>query len=62
MSSIRIDRFGFTLVEVLVGTSLFLIVAAAVYGTYASLLKLANANQAHILAVELADEDEARTQ
>jgi prepilin-type N-terminal cleavage/methylation domain-containing protein len=56
MSSIRTHSGGFTLVEVLVGTSLFLIVAAGVYGTYASLLKLANASQAHILAVELADE------
>ena len=47
---------GFTLVEVLVGTALFLTVAISAYGAFTSLFQLANANQARILAVELADE------
>jgi len=47
---------GFTLAEVLVGTAIFLIVAGAAYGAFVSLLRLANASQANILAVELADE------
>lgn len=47
---------GFTLVEVLVGTALFLVVGIAVYGAFASLFQLANTNQARILGVELADE------
>jgi prepilin-type N-terminal cleavage/methylation domain-containing protein len=47
---------GFTLVEVLVGTAIFLIVAGAAYGAFVSLLRLANVSQANILAVELADE------
>jgi prepilin-type N-terminal cleavage/methylation domain-containing protein len=47
---------GFTLVEVLIGTAIFLIVAGAAYGAFVSLLRLANASQANILAVELADE------
>ena len=59
MSYIKNDQKktrGFTLVEVLVGTAIFLIVAAAAYGGFVSLLQIANASQAHILAVELADE------
>ena len=47
---------GFTLVEVLVGTAIFLIVAGAAYGAFVALLRLANVSQANILAVELADE------
>ena len=47
---------GFTLVEVLVGTAVFLVVALAAYGAYVSIIRLANADQARILAVELADE------
>jgi len=56
MSYIKNNSSGFTLVEVLVGTAIFLIVAGAVYGAFVSLLRLANASQANILAVELADE------
>jgi prepilin-type N-terminal cleavage/methylation domain-containing protein len=47
---------GFTLVEVLIGTAIFLIVAGAAYGAFVALLRLANVSQANILAVELADE------
>ena len=46
---------GFTLVEVLVGTAVFLVVSIAVYNAYVALIHLANANQARLLAVELAD-------
>jgi len=49
-------RSGFTLVEVLVGTAIFLIVAGAAYGAFVALIRLANESQANILAVELADE------
>ena len=47
---------AFTLVEVLVGTAVFLVVALAAYNAYVALIRLANANQAQILAVELGDE------
>jgi prepilin-type N-terminal cleavage/methylation domain-containing protein len=47
---------GFTLVEVLVGTALFLVVAMAFYGAFTSLFQLASGSQARTLAVELADE------
>jgi prepilin-type N-terminal cleavage/methylation domain-containing protein len=47
---------GFTLIEVLIGTAIFLIVAGAAYGAFVALLRLANVSQANILAVELADE------
>lgn len=47
---------GFSLVEVIVGTALFVIVAAAAYGAFVALIRLANESQANILAVELADE------
>ncbi len=47
---------GFTLIEVLIGTAIFLIVALAAYGAFIGILRLANASQADILAVELADE------
>jgi prepilin-type N-terminal cleavage/methylation domain-containing protein len=49
-------REGFTLIEVLVGTAVFLVVGVAVYGAFASLFQLANTNQARIIGVELADE------
>ncbi|MDR3558424.1 MAG: prepilin-type N-terminal cleavage/methylation domain-containing protein, partial [Candidatus Pacebacteria bacterium] len=47
---------GFTLVEVLVGIAIFVIVMGAAFGAFVALIKLANASQANILAVELADE------
>ncbi len=47
---------GFSLIEVLVGTAVFLMVASAAYGLFVSLFKLTGAAQANILAVELADE------
>jgi len=47
---------GFTLIEVLVGTALFLVVATAFYGAFTSLFQLASGSQARTLAVELADE------
>jgi len=47
---------GFTLIEVLVGAAVFLVVAFAAYNAYVTLIRLANANQARLIAVELADE------
>lgn len=47
---------GFSLIEVLVGTSIFLIVAVAVYSSIVSITHLAQGNQARNLAVELAAE------
>ena len=52
----HVPSSGFTLVEVLVGTAIFLIVATAAYSVFVSLLRLANASQADVLGVELADE------
>ena len=52
----NVNKKGFSLIEVLIGTAVFLMVATAVYGVFVSLFKLAAANQANILAVELADE------
>ena len=49
-------RAGFSLIEVLVGIGLFLVVATAVYSSYVSLIKLANANQARIVGIQLANE------
>lgn len=56
MQSTPMKRKGFTLVEVLVGTAVFLTVATAAYSAYVSLIQIANQSQAQILAVELADE------
>lgn len=47
---------GFTLIEVLVGTFIFSIVAIAIYGSYTSLIRLANSSQARTGAVQLAAE------
>lgn len=47
---------GFTLVEVLVGSAVFLVVALAAYGAFANLFRLANLNQARLIAVGLANE------
>ena len=47
---------GFSLVEVLIGTAIFLVVGLAVYNAFVSLFQLANTNQARVLGVELADE------
>ena len=47
---------GFTLMEVLVGSALFLIVSVSAYSAFISILRLANASQSRIIAVQLADE------
>lgn len=47
---------GFTLVEVLVGSAVFVVVAIAAYGAYAGVFKLANLNQMKVIAVQLANE------
>lgn len=47
---------GFTFLEVIVGTALFLVIALAGYQAYTTLFILASANQYKILAIELADE------
>ncbi|MEI6304992.1 MAG: prepilin-type N-terminal cleavage/methylation domain-containing protein [Candidatus Taylorbacteria bacterium] len=50
------EKNGFSLIEVLIGTAIFLVVATAAYSLFTSLLKLAAASQANIMAVQLADE------
>jgi hypothetical protein len=47
---------GFTLIEAVVGTALFLVIASAAYQAYFSLFKLSAANQYKILAIDLANE------
>ena len=47
---------GFTLVEVLVGSAVFIVVAISAYGAFSSLFQLAGLNKAQMLAVGLADE------
>jgi Tfp pilus assembly protein PilV len=47
---------AFTLIEALVGTALFLIIATASYQAYATLFTLSASNQYKILALELANE------
>lgn len=47
---------GFTLIEVVVGTAVFLIVSMAAYASYTSVFALLNANQARLLAINLATE------
>lgn len=47
---------AFTLIEVLIGTAVFVIIATAAYGAYASIFRLAALNQTKLLAVQLADE------
>ncbi len=49
-------RRGFTLVEVIVGTAIFIIVATAVYSSFVVITKLARNNQARSIAVQLANE------
>jgi len=49
-------KLGFSLIEVLVGTALFLIVAMAFYGAFTSLIQLAEGSQSRTAAVQLADE------
>ena len=51
-----IKNTGFTLIETLVGSAIFLIVAIAVYGSFSSLMTLAINNQARNIAVQLAAE------
>jgi Tfp pilus assembly protein PilV len=47
---------GFTLIEAVVGTALFLIVALAVYQVYMGVFNLIYSNQDQILAIDLANE------
>lgn len=47
---------GFTLIEVLFGTAIFLIVAVSAYNAFASLLNLGSVAKARTLAIALADE------
>ncbi len=47
---------GFTLIEVLVGSAVFLVVALSAYGAYTSLFQVAQANQSKSLAIQLASE------
>jgi prepilin-type N-terminal cleavage/methylation domain-containing protein len=47
---------GFTLVEVLVGTSVFLVISLASYQAYIALFKLVDLSQYKLLAVSLANE------
>jgi hypothetical protein len=47
---------GFTLVEAVVGSAVFLIIAITAYQAYASIFKLAELDQDKVLALELANE------
>ncbi|HEY4478402.1 MAG TPA: prepilin-type N-terminal cleavage/methylation domain-containing protein, partial [Candidatus Paceibacterota bacterium] len=47
---------GFTLIEILVGTAVFLIVAFSAYQAYISLFNLVNLNQYKIMGLNLANE------
>lgn len=47
---------AFTLIEIVVGSALFLTIALAAYGSYSGIFKLAAINQTRMLAVALADE------
>jgi prepilin-type N-terminal cleavage/methylation domain-containing protein len=47
---------GFTMVEIVVGSAIFLIVAMAVYSSFVSIIHLASGSQSRSLAVQLADE------
>ncbi len=50
------NKKGFTLVEVLVGTAVFVIIAIAAYNAYVSLFQLIALNQNKVLALDLANE------
>ncbi|MEI6396514.1 MAG: prepilin-type N-terminal cleavage/methylation domain-containing protein [Candidatus Taylorbacteria bacterium] len=52
----EISRRGFSLIEVVVGSALFLVVAIAAYSAYTSLFQVARANQTKLLALALASE------
>jgi prepilin-type N-terminal cleavage/methylation domain-containing protein len=52
----NIHREGFSLIEIMVGSAIFLIVAIAAYQAYTSLLQVAQLNKAKLLAIDLADE------
>ncbi len=54
--SISLKKAGFTLVEVLVGSAVFLVIALAAYNAYVSLFRLVNLSQNKLLAVALANE------
>jgi len=47
---------GFTLIEVLIGTAVFLLVSIAIYGAFSSLFQMASANQTRVIGTELAVE------
>ena len=47
---------AFTLIEIVIGSAIFLTVALAAYGSYSGIFKLAAINQTRMLAVALADE------
>lgn len=47
---------GFSLVQVLVGTAVFLIVSVSIYGAYISILEVVEASRIKIVAVDLANE------
>ncbi len=50
------SRRGFTLIEILVGTAIFLIVCIGIYNAYVALFKLIDLGQYRVLAVSLANE------
>jgi prepilin-type N-terminal cleavage/methylation domain-containing protein len=50
------SKKGFTLIEVIIGITIFVIVATAVYSSFVSITRLAQGSQSRALAVALADE------
>lgn len=47
---------GFTLIEIVIGSAIFLTVALAAYGSYSSIFRLASINQTRMLAITLSNE------
>ena len=54
--SLKKNKKGFTLIEILVGVAVFAVVAMAMYQVYASLFTLTSLNQYKIIALNLANE------
>ncbi len=55
MSKCSIQK-GFSLVEVIVGSAVFLVVAMSVYGAYTGLFQIAHVDQARLIATQLVNE------
>ena len=52
----RFSHKGFSLVEVIVGSAVFMVVALSVYGAYTGLFQIAHVDQSRLVATQLANE------